>query len=74
MLWICFQIIPSDDSWHESICLDKKINVTVQFEHGDDHPTNICNIDVKQGDQTVTLLISPCRVQDIREDVSGKIF
>ena len=46
----------------------------MQFEHGDDHPTNICNVDVKQGDQTVSLVILPCLVEDSQEDVSEKLF
>ena len=44
----------------------------MEFKHGDDHPTNVCNVDIKQGDQTVSLVISPRLVQDIQEDnVSG---
>ena len=74
MLWIYLQTIPAADFWHKWICLDKEIDVTVQFEHGDDHPTNICNVDVKQGDQQVSLVISPCLVEDSQEDVSGKLF
>ncbi|XP_062511066.1 uncharacterized protein LOC134186976 [Corticium candelabrum] len=60
--------IPAADFWHKWICLDKEIDVSVQFEHGDDHPTNICNVDVKQGDQTVSLVILPCLVEDSQED------
>ena len=53
--------------------MDKTFDITVEFEHGDEHRTNECIVDISQGDQTVALVMSPCLVWDSPENrVSGK--
>ena len=59
--------------WHKWICLDKKFQFTVEFEHGDEHRSNKCIVDIRQGDETIPLVMSPSLVWDIQHDrVSGK--
>ena len=39
----------------------------MEFEHGDEHCTNECIVDISQGDQSVALVMSPCLVWDSPE-------
>ena len=75
MLYTCLQVVAASQFWHKWICLDKTFDITVEFEHGDEHPTNVCIVDISQGDQTVALVMSPCLACDsLGNRVSGESF
>ena len=67
MLYTCLQVVAAAQFWHKWVCLDKTFNITVEFEHGDEHRTNKCIADISQGDQSVALVMSPCLVWDSLE-------
>ena len=67
------QTVAAAEFWHKWVCLDKKYHFTVEFEHGDEHRSNKCIVDIRQEYETISLVMSPPLVQDIQHDrVSGK--
>ena len=69
-LYTCLQV--AAQFWHKWICLDKTFDITMEFEHGDEHRTNECIVDISQGDQSVALVMSPCLVWDSPENRVSK--
>ena len=49
--------------WNKWTCLDKTVDLTVVFKHGDNPPSNDCVVNVTHDDQTVCLRMSPDLVQ-----------
>ena len=70
MLYICLQVVAAAQFWHKWIGLD----VTVEFEHGDEHRTNECIADISQGDQSVALVMYPRLVWDSPENRVSEIL
>ena len=62
------QIVAAAEFWHKWICLDREFHLTVQFKHGDEHRSNKCIVDIRQGDKTIALVMSLPLAQDIQHD------
>ena len=63
------QILAAAEFWHKWICLDKTIEFTVEFEHDDEHHSNECIVDIRQGAETIALVMSPhLVVRDIQDN------
>ena len=64
-----FQTVAAPEFWDNWKCLDAKYDVIVEFKHGDDdHRSNRCIVDIKQGNETLHLKFTPRLVQDIQDD------